>query len=321
MKQFISRSSLTIVSLCLSTLIACGQRSSESPSLGTSGLAVPPTAQGVNSSDKTAELEKLIRTQLEALTKLSTDKATLQERSEALDAQIKALNEQLTTSNNLTTQAKVELQKKIEELSAQKAEADKQMTLLTLRNAELQKQLDDAKAANAQLQRDLEAAKKAAAQQTASTTTAGTTTTGTTTTTTGKFYAFRYADPNKVKNDCLDVPSGNTADFVQLISFPCGTGTNQQYSVVDPSNQFFQIKPRSSGKCMTASSAAENAAVIQKTCGNTADQNWEFFVRGQMEFRLRNQSSGKCLKIAADGKIIQGDCSTNSTYFDWIAKS
>ncbi|MDQ3232811.1 MAG: RICIN domain-containing protein, partial [Pseudobdellovibrionaceae bacterium] len=134
------------------------------------------------------------------------------------------------------------------------------------------------------------------------------------------FYGFRYADPAKVKNDCLGVPAGSTLDNVQLTSTPCSaTAQNQQFTVLDPANQFFFIKPRLSNKCMSVVSNAENAAVVQKTCTNTTDQSWEFFVRGTAEFRLRNQFSGKCLKIQADGKLIQGDCNLNSTYFNWFA--
>lgn len=311
MKAMSSRNLMMILSLNVLAL-ACGQRTSETPTLGNSGLGLPAQQAANDPNDRTAELEKLIRDQSEALTKLSTDKATLQERASSLDSQIKALSDQLESNKTLTEQQKLDMQKQINDLTTQKVALEKQITDLNTKNTDLQKQLDAAKAENARLERELAAAK---ASQPAANNTAPTTNTAAT----GKFYGFRYADPNKVKNDCLTVPGGSTADNVQLTSAPCSTtAQNQQYTVLDPANQFFFIKPRLSNKCMSVVSTAENAAVVQKTCTNTTDQSWEFFVRGSAEFRLRNQFSGKCLKIQADGKMIQGDCNLNSTYFGWF---
>jgi hypothetical protein len=248
------------------------------------------------------------------LTKLSTDKATLQERANSLDSQIKALNEQLASNKTLTEQQKIDMQKQITDLQTQKAGLDKTIAELTTKNAELQKQLDQAKLDNERLQRDLANARAAAANNTATAPAASTTGTAT-----GKIYGFKYADPNKAKNDCLGIPGGSTLENVQLTSAPCVTAAqNQQFTVLDPANTFFSIRPRLSNKCLSVINTTEGAAVVQKTCTNTTDQSWEFFVRGAAEFRLRNQFSGKCLKIQADGKIVQGDCNLNSTYFSWF---
>jgi hypothetical protein len=315
MKLHSGRNTICFLSLVIVSFSACGRRSAETPALGNSGLGMPASQQAV-SSDRSAELEKLIRDQSDALTKLSTDKATLTERAASLDTQIKTLTSDLASNKTLTDAQKAEMTKTIAALQAEKDNLNKQMKEMTDKNAALQKQLDDTRAQNATLQRQLEAARVAQQAQQASTATAPTAVKTASTTTATSFYKFRYVDAARVKNDCLDVPSGNTADGVQLISFPCNTASmNQMYVIDSPVNTFFMIKPRLSGKCITASSSLEGAAVIQKTCTNTQDQTWEFFVRGQTEYRLRNQFSGKCLKIQSDGKIIQGDCSTNSSYF------
>ncbi|WP_176736565.1 RICIN domain-containing protein [Oligoflexus tunisiensis] len=297
------------VNLCI---LACGRRSSETPELGTRDL---PSQKALDDDeDRFAELEKLIRDQSEALTKLSTDKSTLQEKSNNLEAQIKALTEQLESNRTLTETQKTEMQKQITDLQAQKATLDKQITELNARNAELQKQLDAAKAENARLERELAAAKAAAANGVATSTS-----TTTPSAAASQFHGFRYADPDKVKNDCLGVPGGSTVDNVQLTSSACSTtALNQQFAVLDPANQYFFIKPRLSNKCMSVISSTEGTAVVQKTCTNTTDQSWEFFVRGSTEFRIRNQFSGKCLKVLTDGKLVQGDCNLNSTYFTWF---
>jgi hypothetical protein len=139
----------------------------------------------------------------------------------------------------------------------------------------------------------------------------------TTTTLTGsKIYGFKYAHPNRVKNDCLSIPGNSTLDNVQVRSAPCVTGAqNQQFMIPDPVPTYFSIKPALSNKCLTVVSSAESAAVVQRSRTGTSDQSWEFFIRGAAELRLRNQFSCKCFKIQADGKIIQGDCNLSSTYF------
>ena len=306
MKATFGRNLVVVLSLNMLAL-ACGQRTSDTPTLGVSAQ------QAATSEDRTAELEKLIRDQSEALTKLSTDKATLQERANSLDSQIKALNEQLASNKTLTEQQKVDMQKQITDLQTQKTALDKQILELQTKNTELTNELNKAKLENERLQRELNAARAAANNTAAAPAATTTTVTGT------KIYGFKYADPNKVKNDCLSIPGNSTLDNVQATSAPCVTGAqNQQYVIPDPVPTFFTIKPRLSAKCLTVVSSAESAAVVQKSCTGTTDQSWEFFVRGAAEFRLRNQFSGKCLKIQADGKIIQGDCNLNSTYFSWF---
>jgi myosin heavy subunit len=311
MKATLARNLVVILSLNLLTF-ACGQRTSETPTLGIG-------QQAVNDKDRTEELEKLIRDQSELLNKLSTEKATLSERSSSLESQITALNKQLADNKSLSDQQKVDLEKRLRDLQDEKAKVDKAMTELSTKNAQLEKQLADAKAENDRLQRDLAAAR--AANQQAATTTAPAATTSTAGAT-SRLHLFKYADPNKAKNDCLNVPGSSTADNVQISSIPCVNGAQyQQFFVVDPTPTYFTIRARHSGKCLAVNSTAENAAVVQEACTNTTDQSWEFFVRGQTDFRLRNQFSGKCMKIQADGKIVSGDCSLNSTYFNWFTAS
>ncbi len=310
MKSFSPILTLFALSLLFSLAQSCGQRSSDSPTLGNSGLTLPATTQNVQ-SDRSAELEKLILDQSAALDKLSLDKSSLEEQALALDAQIKALNIELTTSKALTEQQKIDMQKQIADLTAQKAALDKTILDLNTKNADLQKQLDAAKAANIQLQKDLEAAKQVAAQQAAAANTPPVPTTA-------NFYSFRFADPANVKRDCIDVTGASTAEFASVFAYPCGTASlNQQFAVQNPANQFFQIKARHSGKCLIASELTEGAYVFQKTCTTDLKNNWEFFTRGQANFRLRSQFSGKCMKIQADGRIVLGNCETNATYFSW----
>jgi hypothetical protein len=307
MKATLARNLVVVLSLNMLAL-ACGQRTSDTPTLGVSAQ------QAANSNDRTAELEKLIRDQGEALTKLSTEKATLKERADNLDSQIKGLNEQLASNKTLTEAQRTEMQAKITKLESEKADLTKAMADLDMKNKQLQAELDRAKLENQSLQRQLNEARAAASN----TATAPATTT-TTAAAGSKFHGFRYYDPTGKVNDCLGVPGNSTLENVQLTSSPCVNGAQSQtFAMPDPVPTFFALRSRLSNKCVAVISGAENAAVVQRTCTGGTDQAWEFFVRGATEFRLRNQFSGKCLKIQSDGKMIQGDCNTNSTYFRWF---
>lgn len=307
MKATLARNLVVVLSLNMLAL-ACGQRTSETPTLGVSAQ------QAANSNDRTAELEKLIRDQGEALTKLSTEKATLKERADNLDSQIKNLNEQLASNKTLTETQKAEMLAKIAKLESDKADLTKAMADLDAKNKQLQADLDKAKLENERLQRALNEAR--AANNTASAPAATTTTPAAAG---SKFHGFRYFDQTGKANDCLGIPGNSTTENVQLTASPCVTGAQSQtFAMPDPVPTFFAMRSRLSNKCVAVISSAENAAVVQRTCTGGNDQAWEFFVRGATEFRLRNQFSGKCLKIQSDGKMIQGDCNTNSTYFRWF---
>ncbi len=134
-------------------------------------------------------------------------------------------------------------------------------------------------------------------------------------------YIFRYAQGN----DCLEVANSSVANNVQIMALPCNTAARNQHFAAPTAKTevFFILKARHSAKCVAIDANAknmENAPVKQQSCDLSADEHyWEFYVRGDKDFRLRNKASGKCLKIASDGKVVQGDCDTNYTFFNWLS--
>ncbi|MCX6128018.1 MAG: RICIN domain-containing protein [Proteobacteria bacterium] len=307
---------ICIYLLLLLVMSACGRRSGESPSLKPDSNAAANIK--ADNEEKTKDLEKLIRDQSSALDKLNQDKTGLQERSVVLDSKIKELSGELENNKTLTEAQKKQLVLQIDQNKAEKENLQKSIDDLNKRNAELQKQLEAVKAANTKLQNELNTAKQQAG---ATPVAAGASakTAGTATVATLGFYTFKYADPAKLKNDCLTVPGDSTVENVQILSSICTPGsTSQHFLAVDSTvNNFFQIIGRHSAKCLTVSSLTENTSVQQRTCLGGDDQTWEFYVRGDLDFRLRNKASGKCMKIQFDGKIVQGDCQTNYSFFNW----
>ncbi|MCX6131410.1 MAG: ricin-type beta-trefoil lectin domain protein [Proteobacteria bacterium] len=289
---------LCVIVSILSGLAACGKRTRSTEDLNAKGVKS-------TSPEETEKLQSQIRDQYEALAKLSNEKSSLETRANSLDAEITEIKAKLAATG-LSDQEKAELQKKIEELNR----VDLQIADLTAKNADLKKQLDDMIAENSKLQKKLEASKAPVTPQRG----AGVQTGGEAIVT---FFSLRYADPNKIKNDCLDIPNNSSADDVQLISYPCkADASNQHFTFVDTIKPFFAIKIQSSGKCLAASSNAEDAAVVQKTCAESESQTWDLTAPSATDIFIRNKASGKCMKIQSDGKISLGNCEYNSTPFN-----
>ncbi|MDQ3234040.1 MAG: RICIN domain-containing protein [Pseudobdellovibrionaceae bacterium] len=286
--------------------LACGS-SRPAPNLGNNGLSRQAAA---DADARTAELESLIRDQSEALSKLDTDKTKLEEQALNLDAQIKALNEELAGNKTLTEQEKAEMQQTIKDLQAQKTAMETQITDLNNKNANLEQQLATAKAENDRLVKELAAAKGAQPDATTpSTATQPSMSTGATAA--GNIVGLRAVDVNA----CLSV--SGTGEYVQISTTPCATAQNQQFSLVAGLNPAFSVKSSLSNKCMSVLSTSEGGMVVQKTCTNTTDQSWEYFMTNSAGFRLRNRYSGKCLKVQA-GKTVQGDCNQNFSSFSQL---
>lgn len=83
---------------------------------------------------------------------------------------------------------------------------------------------------------------------------------------------------------CADIPGSTTTDGTQLILWDCHTGANQTWTSGADGTL------RSLGKCLTASSSADNAAITISTCTGSTGQQWTYNAATQ-ELRIH----GKCL--------------------------
>jgi predicted nucleic acid-binding Zn-ribbon protein len=326
------------LSIILATTVTVGCKRTDSvPQIQTSNMEAELDRLRAERDDKIDELRDQSSEQAVKITELNLERDQLNDQKTRLEQDIESLRTQLTQNQTLTAQQKTTMEAQLAALQNEKnlndaklksneAELTKAMERIKELNTEVTNLKAEISRLNSRIielenQLAAERAKNATTTQSAPASTATTPSTSTSTTTTGaaKTYStFRYI----AKADCLAIPGASTADNTQLSALPCAAANTQHFETPNSATStFFSIISRSSEKCVgliAGAGTTENAAVVQKSCVNgAADQQWEFFVRGEANFRLRNLASGKCMKIQADGKIVQGDCATNATYFSW----
>jgi hypothetical protein len=121
---------------------------------------------------------------------------------------------------------------------------------------------------------------------------------------------FPGGNPNAVgelvnlnSGKCVDVPSGSTANQVQLQQFACNGGGNQVWHLLTTG----QIVNQNSGKCIDVpgGSKADQVQLQQFTCNGGQGQMWKLNV----DASVVNKGTGKCLDVpggsAADKVILQ----------------
>jgi hypothetical protein len=118
---------------------------------------------------------------------------------------------------------------------------------------------------------------------------------------------------------CLDVSSASGADSARTLQWPCGSGTNQRFTVQDLGTGYHRLVARHSGKCLDVSSnsTADGATVLQYTCGGGTNQQWQVRDAGGGYVQLVARHSGKCLAVSgastADGTGgIQWGCGSGT---------
>jgi hypothetical protein len=118
---------------------------------------------------------------------------------------------------------------------------------------------------------------------------------------------------------CLDITSNSTADSARALQWPCGSGTNQRFTVQDLGTGYHRVVARHSGKCLDVSSnsTADGATVLQYTCSGATNQQWQVRDVGGGYVDLVARHSGRCAQVdtasTADGAaIVQRTCGTGT---------
>lgn len=106
------------------------------------------------------------------------------------------------------------------------------------------------------------------------------------------------------KKYCLDVCSGSTKNNMPIISYPCHSGTNQQFTYKKSSKQL-QIK--SSKKCVDVTNTNR---VLQNKCNTRKkSQKWNYNPKTKRYVSLKNK---KCLDVTGNkynnGHLIVYPC-------------
>jgi hypothetical protein len=118
---------------------------------------------------------------------------------------------------------------------------------------------------------------------------------------------------------CLDVTSGSTADSARTLQYPCGTATNQRFTIQDLGTGYHRIVARHSGKCLDVSSNSteDGATVLQYTCSGATNQQWQLRDAGGGYVDLVARHSGKCAQVNSasteDGTgVVQRACGSGA---------
>ncbi|MFV0279868.1 MAG: RICIN domain-containing protein [Rhodoblastus sp.] len=126
---------------------------------------------------------------------------------------------------------------------------------------------------------------------------------------------------NPSTNLCLNVNGGGYADNTNLIIYPCGSATNEQYRFVAIGDAYRIVGVRSS-KCLTLENdvAQAHMKVVQYTCGQRRTELWNpIYLNGK--WTLKNKASGNCAgryahQTAVMTPITMGTCENTGTY-EW----
>ncbi|WP_141734009.1 RICIN domain-containing protein [Oligoflexus tunisiensis] len=117
---------------------------------------------------------------------------------------------------------------------------------------------------------------------------------------------------------CLDVDSSSVAENSRILGFPCQTpGLNQQFLYTEGQN-FFQLRSRTSAKCISISANSLGSAIVQKTCDLYMDKTWEPILVGTNQAKFRNRLSQKCMGVSTANTMILVECNSNfPVTFTW----
>jgi hypothetical protein len=126
-------------------------------------------------------------------------------------------------------------------------------------------------------------------------------------------------------NLCLDVPSAQLVDGVQLQQWSCngGNAQNFQFRPIAGTTNTYNIVNVNSNKCLVVQSAALNdgAKIVQTTCNGDASQQFRLESMGNSYYRLVAVHSNKCAVVAGGptatgegAKIVQWTCNTNPNH-------
>ncbi len=123
-----------------------------------------------------------------------------------------------------------------------------------------------------------------------------------------------YTLINKRSGHALNIPSGATANGVQLIQWPWNLTfqANEKWRITIVGTGLYNIVNNSSNKCATVAGAslASGAAIVQSDYTGAASDKWQMLDSGGGYYRIINQNSGKCLTVqgastASGANIIQ----------------
>jgi hypothetical protein len=122
---------------------------------------------------------------------------------------------------------------------------------------------------------------------------------------------------SNLSNLCVNIKGVSTTSGATAVQWPCGTASNEKFTVTSLTGGYVQFKAEHSGLCLAQSgTATTNAAVVQLACSAGDTTQWSL-VGGA----IKNRASGSCLDVpnastAQDTALITWTCNggTNQSW-------
>ena len=293
-----------------SAFTACGTRDNSTPP-----ASVTPRATDIKAEENLNE--KKIADDIE---KAKEEKDQGQKQIDDLQKSIDSLSKDLSTNKDMSEADRKDLQAKIDEAQKSKTSLEDKLNATEEKQNALAKELESAKKANEELARKASQPAQVIVVQQPTPAPAPEPTpvpaapaSSATTIANGSRYALTFG------SDCMDVAGASTAVSARIIAYPCSFQANQLFRFELAATATFRIIAENSKLCLYIYGASVNDGMPleQQTCRRNGDSSELFQLSGTniSGVKIRNVRSGLCLKILADGKIVQSNCTTNYTTF------
>ncbi|MFE3431560.1 RICIN domain-containing protein [Streptomyces sp. NPDC059171] len=111
----------------------------------------------------------------------------------------------------------------------------------------------------------------------------------------------------------LDKPTNGE----HLVQWDGGAYVNQRFTLTGDADSGYQMKIKSSGRCVAVASTADGAAAVDATCSDEPGQRWRVTADGSA-FRLTSVHSGMCMDVSGSSttrgaRIVQNGCDSRAS--------
>jgi hypothetical protein len=122
--------------------------------------------------------------------------------------------------------------------------------------------------------------------------------------------SFETGRPVNIVNDasgaCLDVPQASTTAGVQLVTWTCNAGTNQNWTMSTEGSGYY-VTSQLDGLVMddSAQSTQSGHAIEQYNPNGGTNQQWTFTSNGSGAYTIKSVKSGLCLQpVSSNGSQV-----------------
>ncbi len=119
---------------------------------------------------------------------------------------------------------------------------------------------------------------------------------------------------NRGSDKCIRVENGSSADSANIVQETCNSGYwSQQFLLKDLGNGYYQIKPKSSNKCLRD----VGGNIVQYTCNDGWwSEQFQLISQGSY-YQLSNRNTGNCIQVAGGSSADGANIESAACNSDW----